>query len=289
MLVVLIQFLICLVAAVVQTIWARFNAAGHWYLDLGQDDSSVAMQSLITFGTWFVNMMNLVPIALIVTLEMVKFIQAYFINQDVTILDQERDIETQVQSSNLNEELGMVHFVFSDKTGTLTQNIMEFKKFSAGDTSYGVDDPAVIDYAPGITNVDFQDNKLTEHLDNAEHPNHEPAKKFIKALGICHTVIPEEKVAKDGEKYIIFNGSSPDELALVNGARHLGFKFICKDEDNNMVINSWDGQLKYELLNVFQFDSDRKRMSVIVKTPEDKIMIVCKGADSIMEKRLAAG
>ena len=114
-------------------------------------------------------------------------------------------------------------------------------------------------------------------------------KKFIKALGICHTVIPEEKVAKDGEKYIIFNGSSPDELALVNGARHLGFKFICKDEDNNMVIDSWGNQLKFELLNVFQFDSDRKRMSVIVKTPEDKIMIFCKGADSIMEKRLADG
>ena len=65
-------------------------------------------------------MMNLVPISLIVTLEMVKFIQAYFINQDVTILDEERDIETKVQSSNLNEELGMVHNIFSDKTGTLT-------------------------------------------------------------------------------------------------------------------------------------------------------------------------
>ena len=114
-------------------------------------------------------------------------------------------------------------------------------------------------------------------------------KKFIKALGICHTVIPEEKVDKNGEKYIIFNGSSPDELALVNGARHLGFKFRCKDEDNNMVIDSWEEELKYELLNVFQFDSDRKRMSVIVRTPEDKIMVVCKGADSIMEKRLAPG
>ena len=102
-------------------------------------------------------------------------------------------------------------------------------------------------------------------------------------------MIPEEKENKKGEKYIIFNGSSPDELALVNGARHLGFKFICKDEDNNMVIDSWGTEEKYELLNVFQFDSDRKRMSVIVRTPEDKIMVVCKGADSIMEKRLAPG
>ena len=62
--------------------------------------------------------------------------------------------------------------------------------------------------------------------------------------------MPEEKVDKKGEKYIIFNGSSPDELALVNGARHLGFKFRCKDEDNNMVIDSWEEELKYELLNI---------------------------------------
>ena len=120
LLVVLIQFLICLVAAIVQSFWASFYAADTWYLSLSTDGGSATSEFFITFGTWFVNMMNLVPISLIVTLEMVKFIQAYFINQDVTILDEERDIETKVQSSNLNEELGMVHNIFSDKTGTLT-------------------------------------------------------------------------------------------------------------------------------------------------------------------------
>ena len=155
LLVVLIQFLICLVAAIVQSFWASFYAADTWYLSLSTDGGSATSEFFITFGTWFVNMMNLVPISLIVTLEMVKFIQAYFINQDVSILDEERDIETKVQSSNLNEELGMVHNIFSDKTGTLTQNIMEFKKFSAGNVSYGVDDPAAIAYDPGVTNVNF--------------------------------------------------------------------------------------------------------------------------------------
>ena len=56
-----------------------------------------------------------------------------------------------------------------------------------------------------------------------------------------------------------------------------------------MVCKTWDGERRYKLLNVIEFDSTRKRMSVIVKTPEDKIVIICKGADSIIEKRLKPG
>jgi len=53
-----------------------------------------------------------------------------------------------------------------------------------------------------------------------------------------------------------------------------------------MVCETWDGERKYKLLNLIEFDSDRKRMTVVVKTPEDAILVICKGADSIIEKRL---
>ena len=82
---------------------------------------------------------NFVPISLIVTMEVVKFFQAQFIQWDAEIYDMTKDLGTKVQTSNLNEQLGQVDYVFSDKTGTLTCNLMEFKKMSIGTFSYGID------------------------------------------------------------------------------------------------------------------------------------------------------
>lgn len=56
-----------------------------------------------------------------------------------------------------------------------------------------------------------------------------------------------------------------------------------------MVCETRQGIRRYQLLNVVEFDSTRKRMTVIVRTPEDKILVICKGADSIIEKRLRPG
>lgn len=166
--------------------------------------------------------------------------------------------------------------------------------FSAGKYSYGLKNSKPKSfYAPGITNVCFEDPTFDEHYGNPKHENYENICDLINCLGICHTVIAEKKV-KNGEEYISYNASSPDELALVNGARYLGFAFRERDEEGDMIVDiQRPGQKaqvqKYKLLNLIEFDSARKRMSVVVRTPDDKIVCICKGADSIIEKRLKAG
>lgn len=75
---------------------------------------------------------------------------------------------------------------------------------------------------------------------------------------MCHTIITDQRTGK-------FNASSPDELALIYGAKFFGSEFITKDESNYMVVNFLGKEIKYRLLNVLEFSSARKRMSVVVQ------------------------
>lgn len=70
----------------------------------------------------------MVPISLLVTIEVIKFVQGWFINNDIKLYDKKQNKRTSVQASGLNEELGQINAIFSDKTGTLTCNEMNFKK-----------------------------------------------------------------------------------------------------------------------------------------------------------------
>lgn len=278
-------------ASIYTVIWTNTNEhfKVYYYLEL-TEDTNYLKPIFIDFCKWFLIMMNFVSISLLVTLEMVKFTQGYFIEKDWMIYDDEKDMPAKVQSSNLNEELGMVNYIFSDKTGTLTQNIMEFKKFSVGNQSYGVSRPKPGKYKPGVTNVNFESSMFDKHwtlpMQAGEEPKNELMQKYLYILALCHTIIIEEK---DG--VLVYNASSPDELALTNAARHFGIVFKDRDEDNNLIIHNefTDELLKFEILNVIEFTSSRKRMSVIVKTPENKIMLMTKGADSVILPRLSNG
>ena len=107
----------------------------HSYLGLLDNDTNFFLQ----FLTFFILYNNLIPISLLVTLEGVKFIQAFFVNWDEHMYYAPTDTYALARTSNLNEELGQIKYVFSDKTGTLTQNVMEYREASIAGTRYATD------------------------------------------------------------------------------------------------------------------------------------------------------
>jgi phospholipid-transporting ATPase len=127
--------------------------------------------------------------------------------------------------------------------------------------------------------VNFEDPKYWEHFDNEDHPNYPNIVEMLMHLAVCHTIVIDERTGK-------FNASSPDELALVNAAKFFGAVFIKRDEDNNMIISFKNRQYKYKLLNILEFTSTRKRMSVIVQNEKGEYLLYTKGADSIIKQRL---
>lgn len=105
---------------------------------------------------------------------------------------------------------------------------------------------------------------------------------MLTHLALCHTVVVEKK-----EDKTFYNASSPDELALVNAAKYFNYDFKGRTDDNAIEISINEQPIYYQLLNVIEFTSARKRMTVIVRTPDNKIKVMCKGADSIIIPRLS--
>ncbi|XP_055492870.1 phospholipid-transporting ATPase IA isoform X2 [Leucoraja erinacea] len=261
---------ISLVCAIGSTVWNKKHGKGVWYLHFS--DSGAAYFGL-NFLTFIILFNNLIPISLLVTLEVVKFIQAFFINWDIDMLYEPTNTPAMARTSNLNEELGQVKYIFSDKTGTLTCNVMEFKKCTVAGIAYGQGDPINGESA-------FQDPSLLENL-QGNHPTAPVICEFLTMLAICHTAVPERVADR-----IIYQASSPDEGALVRAAKQLGFVFSGRTP-NGVIIEALGHEEKYELLNVLEFTSNRKRMSVIVRTPAGKLRLYCKGADTVIYERLS--
>uniref|UniRef100_A0A7N8WTT3 Phospholipid-transporting ATPase n=1 Tax=Mastacembelus armatus TaxID=205130 RepID=A0A7N8WTT3_9TELE len=274
---ILVLFGILLVMALVSSVGAAIWNREHtddacWYLSRAGDISTNFAYNLLTFIILY---NNLIPISLLVTLEVVKFTQALFINWDVEMYYSDTDTPAMARTSNLNEELGQVKYLFSDKTGTLTCNVMHFKKLLF---LHAVHFPHNLP-SSSHNSTEFDDPALIQNIEK-NHPTSPQICEFLTMLAVCHTVVPE----RDGNQ-IIYQASSPDEGALVKGAKGLGFVFSARTP-HSVIIEARGKEMSYELLNVLEFSSNRKRMSVVVRTPTGKLRLYCKGADNVIFERL---
>lgn len=175
---------------------------------------------------------NLIPISLIVTMEVVKFQQAQLINSDLDMYYAKTDTPALCRTSSLVEELGQIEYIFSDKTGTLTRNEMEFRMCSVAGFAYaetameadaeeGAETKRTFDELRAIAGTGSAGASLKAGgMGSGAGREALVVKEFLSLLAVCHTVIPEIKNEK-----IVYQASSPDEAALVAGAELLGFKF----------------------------------------------------------------
>jgi phospholipid-translocating ATPase len=251
--------------------------------------------------SWFAHLILLsllVPISLYVTVEMVKLMISILIQNDREMYAVEEDQVSLARSMGLCEELGQVNYIFSDKTGTLTQNLMEFKKCSIAGAEYGrgfceVERAIARRQGRSLPNdplppegLDRGFNFVDERLLFGNWLTSEDStviEDFLVNMALNHNV--QVEYSKTGE--CTFQAESPDEGAFVTAARNMGF-FFSKREIKDVLIKIappnapvGDGPVRrYVIQQWMPFDNNRKRTSVIVKTEEGALMLLVKGADA---------
>lgn len=234
----------------------------HWYLSqyLSTDWKSVNTV-VYRFMVFCLLYHNFVPINLNITVEMVRLFLGHAISSDRELLEVSEgtalaEVPTVCRTSTLVEELGQVKYVFADKTGTLTRNEMRLKHVA-------VDQSVLVDIDSTVI--------LPESKD---------AEMFFMMLAVCHTVVVDRHCPTS----LHYQASSPDEAAIVHGARqHLNWTFVDRDH-KKIYCQSPRGAIEMTVLAVLEFTSERRRMSMLVEW-KGEWWLLSKGADDVLLER----
>ena len=322
-----ILFVMCFVSGLASGLYYRHTGTSRDYFEFGTIAGSPFKNGLANFFVAVILYQSLVPISLYITIEIIKSLQAFFIHSDLGLYYEKLDFPCNPRSWGISDDLGQVEYIFSDKTGTLTQNLMEFRKCTINGVSYGraytealaglrrrlgfnveeesriekeaiaKDREAMLRDLRSISENIYDNDgtlvskELVQDLKGASGDLQQACnEEFFLALALCHSVLVEED-PKNAKK-LILKAQSPDEAALVGTARSLGFVFSDKTK-RGYVVRVQGQKREYQVLNTLEFNSTRKRMSAIVKVPSDddsqepKVILYCKGADSIIYSRLS--
>lgn len=284
MMIFVLQLILTVLWGVLGKIFHIKVSKRHYYLKI--EDSSVLD---MTIPLRFLLLMSImIPISLRVTLDIAKYICSLLIQYDSDLTDENGEVKTKCNDSSVSEDLGQIEYVLTDKTGTLTENIMNFSQCSVNGEIYGnSEEPAT------------KDKLLVDGLKK----ENKSLVNFFKSLALCNTVLPSNPKIKtdltvqdykqlietyDEEDYqIVYKSTSPDEDALVKAASEVGYVLKERTRDIVKIVIHDNKVEKYQVLHTLDFTSDRKRMSVILRNLENKeIILYTKGSDDIMIPRI---
>ncbi|KAJ7385268.1 Phospholipid-transporting ATPase ID [Desmophyllum pertusum] len=300
--------IICTFCAIATTVWEEIIGQ-HFQGYIPWEDfysDSVVVIGIVHWPSFIMVLNTLIPISLYISVEVIRLGQSLWINWDINMYYEKKDTPAVARTTTLTEELGQIQYIFSDKTGTLTQNVMTFKKCSINGRIFG--------HPPVCASVRQHPSKHMTHNNSCQFhscffdcPLHVPTQRHIEGesagnpeetllssvsireegechelfrlLAVCHTVMVE---TNNGN--LEYQAQSPDEAALVTAARNFGFTFVGRSP-TTITIDVLGEEEMYELLAILDFNNERKRMSVIVRR-NDQITLYCKGADTIVYEHL---
>ena len=284
---------LCLIFAFLCNKFDENNKSKYDYIFINadeKDNKNKATKILIYFIIFFIDYYQIIPISLYVCMEIIKIYQNYLIFYDFEIYDLINDKPAESRESGLIEQLGQIDFLFSDKTGTLTMNQMEFKKCLINGKVYGAEKESnECTDTPFSINGDMSAYELLTGINqngiqnNVNEINTKKDKIFVERffllICVCNDVFPTLK-----EDKICFQSTFPDDIALVKGAQQFGYEFQNRNY-SNITIKDYinHNTFYYEIFIFITFTSERKRMSCLVKDiNNDKYYIFSKGSDSVM-------
>lgn len=313
--IILLLAFVCFWGATGQALWNQvYNVNNISYLNW--HDSSPISYWFVSFCSFFLLHATFIPVSLYVSMSMARYLQSQFMNGDLDMYDEAHDTPALVRTMTLNEELGQITHIFSDKTGTLTCNIMDFRKMSINGIAYGQGITEIGKAAwklqgriipqstlegerkaqsKAIPHVCFHCPIYEKDMGNEGEQRHK-INFFFRILAVCHDVIAEitpntpqqDPADKPSIKY---SASNPDDEALVCAAKYFGFEFLERKNGKFIVIHDTAADIhdEIEVLTTIAFTSKRKRMSVIIRDTDNTIRILCKGADTAILPRLKKG
>lgn len=237
----------------------------------------------------------IIPLSLRVNLDMGKAFYSWQMQRDPEMPD------CVVRCTTIPEELGRISYLLSDKTGTLTQNSMVFKKLHLGGQNCYISDRfgfvrhAVASHFSGSVDADLVGTSMNKDDQREIY-------EAVKAIALCHNVTPvyekktnerdnplESQSELDDEYWgakptVSYQASSPDEVALVKWSEEVGLALTQRDIGNMQLKTPNNTTMDFNILQVFPFTSETKRMGIIVKNKvTGEITFYMKGADMVMK------